>query len=738
MYKSYFAAIPFLAIVTLLLASITPVQASQSLQQDDATFSFAAVREKDIRMFGPFAAQSVFFGLPSNWQIQEGANLTLDMRVSIRSLTSEAAVDAPTAFIGSLEINLNGDTIAVLPLASDDLVTEIVPIPLDALAPSRLDGRMELSFLLSSGETCVLDQQLELVILSSSRFFIPHTIVPPDTSWLSFPRPIYQDSIFSDSARIVVSDKPSAAELQSALTVAAGLQARTGSGMQLDMVTSRELTEDKLADNHLIFVGKPSSIPLMSQLILPMGVKNGAFDESGEAGVLEMVASPWSPDRVVVVVSGNSDDAIIKAAQSLSTGAIRPNRVPNLALVDQVQGLANRTNIPVSQSFSDLGYGDVVFEGRGETAEAFQFYIPVGLTVTTEAFLDLSLNYTTLLNFNQSGLYVLLNDQPIGSVRLTEATANQPNNHVRVAIPPSAVKSGLNNLEVVGILQPIDECGDPNQDSLFLTIWADESSLFLPLIPIPANINYLPDLAAYPSPFIQSASLDTTAFVLDQDNPDTWRHALAIAEDLGAIADGVIMKPSVFFADSIPADAKTKYHMLIIGAPSKLPVITELNDRLPAPFAEGSDMATEKDMQITYRITPDTPVGYLELLESPWNKNNVVLAVLGNLPLGIDWSARALTTDDIKERLAGNFVVINDTQTFSVDTRLSDILEFTPVLTATPSVNLGGTSVPVNVSTAKPGWILIALGVIGVSIVIVVVVALITSWRRNRQVRGKS
>jgi hypothetical protein len=723
-----------------LAVSFIPVhawQVDQTLQLEGDSFSFAQIQEGEIRMFGPFASETILFGLPANWQLLDGAQLTLDMRIAIRSLNAQANAVASSNYIGNLSVILNGQTISIIPLADDDFTSEVIAIPLAALNSTRADGRMELVFLLSSGETCLLDQQLDIVIQSSSSFTFPHQVVEPNTSFLNFPRPLFQDSIFLDSVRIVVPDQPSAAELQSAMTIAAGLQARTGNLMLLDLVAAREITPDKLSDSHIILVGRPDSLPLFSQLTtLPLAPVAGQFPESAESGVLEMVASPWSPERVVLVVSGNTDAAVIKASQALSTGVIRPNRVANLALIDQVQDVPNRSTVPVDQTLADLGYDDVVFEGRGESIELFQFYVPIGLTVTTEAFVELSLNHTTLMNYDQSGIFVFLNDQPIGSIRLSDTTANQANNRVRVGIPPSAVKPGINNLEVMALLYPVDDCGDPNQDGLFVTLWADETRLFLPLLPISANLNYLPDLSTYPSPFTQSASLSTTAFVVQNENPDAWRLALKLAANLGAITDGAIMNPVLFYADNIPAEERSKYHFLVVGAPSKLPLITELNDQLPAGFAEGSDMATEQDLQVIYKITQDTPVGYLELLESPWNKNNVIVAVLGNLPQGVTWAANSLIEDDTRERLTGNFVVVNNTQTLSADTRLSNALEFAPVPTPIASVDSPASGNNINAS-ARPGWVFVAMIVTGVLIVLVLIVAVYLSWARSRKMEPK-
>lgn len=736
MYKRLLSMFPYWLSLILLVVSVIPVQA-ENLQspafQEDGVFSFAEIREPEIRMFGPFSSRDVLFGLPATWELLEGAQMNIDMRVAVRSLSAQAGTAGLLA-VGTLTVSMNGQTIAILPLGlDDDVVSQTIPIPSSALIPTRSDGRMQLNFQLSSGETCLLDQQMELVILSSTSFVFPHQIVEPDTSFLNFPRPIFQDSILQDAAMIVVPDQPTAAELQGALTVAAGLQARTGDGVMLDLARSSELTQDDLGSNHLILVGKASAQSLLSQLNLPLGVTGGKFSEGDEVGVLEMVPSPWNSERVVLIVSGNTDEAVVKASQALSTGVIRPAEVPNLALIDRVQAISTTPVVSVDQTLEDLGYDNVIFEGRGETSEPIQFFIPIGLTVTSEAFIELSLNHTSLVDYNRSGLFIFLNDQPIGSVRFSDATANQTSNLVRISIPPSAVKSGSNTLDLVSLLNPIDECSDPDQGGLFVTVWSDETRLFLPLAPVSVEMARVRDLSAYPFPFNQSVSLDTMAFVLQNDNPDSWRFAVNIASRLGAIVDGGIMLPRAFYADNVPFEERSNYNFLVIGAPSKMPFIREINDQLPAPFPEDGDMAIESDLQVIFKVSPQTPVGYIELLESPWNSNNVIFAILGNLPDGIAWAADALIVEDIRERLSGDFALISGRQVLSTDTRLSSSFEYIPPTPAAPVDETASPS-PV-VQTAKPSWLPTALFVTGGMILVVVLAVLLSGIMRKRKDR---
>jgi hypothetical protein len=302
-------------------------------------------------------------------------------------------------------------------------------------------------------------------------------------------------------------------------------------------------------------VGNASSLPTLYQLVLPLSITDGVFNGAGDAGVLQMIVSPWSAERVVLVVSGNNDQATIKAAQALSTGVIRSHNQPNLALIDSVNEKTYVKESAVDQTLADLGYETVIFEGRGESTETFQLYIPTGQTVTAEAYFEISLSHSELLNYARSGVFISINDQPIGSIRLSDDTSNTANQRVRIPIPPSSIRSGLNYLDVTAILEPLDECADPGQGGLFVSLWSD-SRLYMPLAPEPVSMVEVPDLTVYPLPFVRVPELSQTAFVLERGNFESWRAAIRLAADLGSTSNGVIFTPAVFYADDVPESAR--------------------------------------------------------------------------------------------------------------------------------------------------------------------------------------
>jgi hypothetical protein len=428
------------------------------------------------------------------------------------------------------------------------------------------------------------------------------------------------------------------------------------------MITVSELTQD-LTQKHLVFIGKAGSLPPLDGLNLPLPKVGGEFDLSGgglDDGLIEMINSPWSSSHVVLVVSANTDAGVVKAAQALSSGTIRPNRFENLAIVEQVSPQVISSSQAVDQTLSDLGYEFQSFQQRGEDDQGYIFHVPAGMEVSNEAYFDIVYGHSSLIDYNVSQIVILLNERPIGSIRLSDATAVVPTNHAKITIPPSVILPGVNRLNVIVNLEPINDCTPPNSQGLWLNVWP-QSLIHLPLIATYSGPIIPQNLAAYPAPFIFSSTLGNTAFVLERNNLETWKNAMQIASFLGDQANGSLTQLSVFYGDAMSEADRSKYHLLVIGRPSQMPIVGEINNDLPAPFLNGSDVVSENgNFSVTYRIPRDSPMGYIETMLSPWNSENIVLALLGNTTQGVDWAATALTDPTLRWQLGGNFAVVNN------------------------------------------------------------------------------
>lgn len=121
--------------------------------------------------------------------------------------------------------------------------------------------------------------------------------------------------------------------------------------------------------------------------------------------------------------------------------------------------------------------------------------------------------------------------------------------------------------------------------------------------------------------------------------------------------------------NNVPKDLRDSRNLLVVGQPTKLPLVTELNAQLPAPFNAGSDEALNRTTKVIYR--PGEKAGYLQLLASPWNDRRVVLAVLGNTNDGLCWASTALLAPTMLQSLSGHFAIVIADQVLLGGTRLS-------------------------------------------------------------------
>jgi hypothetical protein len=716
-----------LAFVLCFLLAGGLAQPAGAQEAGTDTITFFQLGESEIELNGPYDSQNIFFGLPAEWKPTGGGELNLLMSVSFNA--NAAGADAAQNYGGSLTVTLNNYTLAILPVNQTGEISQTVQIPAYALISKRTDGRNELILALDSGIDCNVNQNLLVIVHSSSQFTLPHVLVPPDTSLVNFPRPIYQDTLYQDSALIIIPDKPTASEMQGALTVSAGLSNLTGSKLLMDLTTLGQLTAEQKAAGNLILVGKAASLPLIAQLPMPITVTGGQFKlEAGgeDDGVVAMVNSPWNISRVVLVVSGNTDAGVIKAAQAVSTGLLRPNTSPNLSVVKEVDVIPNPPTIPTDQTLADLGYNRDILERLGVSTVSYTFYLPPGQVITTEAFFELVMGHSALLDYARSGLVISLNGQPIGSVRFTDVTASKSNNIVQIPIPPAATLTGNNRLDVTAALYPLYNCSTPNFQDLYVVIWP-ESRLHLPLRPAQMESSTATALDFYPAPFSYDPTLGNLAFILPENDLVAWRSAFNIAGFIGDRAGGSPLTPKAFFATAVTDEELASSNLLLVGLPSQLPVVGQMNDVLPVPFAEGSDVAQERNMQVIFRIPPDASVGYVELLPSPWNADNTVLAALGSTSQGVIWSGAALVDPTLRSQLSGNFAAITDQQVVTADTRLSTIPQDSGIAPIVPF------PVEPSAPVEQPSWILPAAGIAGGLAVLILLIVLIRSWALNRK-----
>jgi hypothetical protein len=715
---------------------------AQTLDGNEAVIRFDMLGESDALLRGPYGTQTIRFGLPANWAFEDGAALQLIMTANL--ITDASQTVAEGQFIGAtLTVSFDKEAVATVPILAGSNVAYDIPIPATVLDSPFSDGRHELELFLDAGNDCNdTTRQTSVVISSSSHFTIPFAEQEPVIDLTSLPRPIFQrDSIFPVDVALVVPDSPTAGELQAAMTVASSFGRMSGGEMSVELFPMGAVTPELRTNSQLIFVGKSSTLSLLQGASLPSPLQGNTFAAPGmqeEDGILQMAISPWNTGRAVLVVGGNTDAGVIKAAQALSNENIQTVGDRSLALVANVApptlgGQPNATIPQEMRTFSDLGTGILTMNGVGRSESIVRFNMPPGFVATGDAYLDLMFNHSGLLDFNRSGLTVFLNGNLIGSVLLSQQTASTTTQ--RIKIPVSSLETNMNELRFEVDLAPLSQCSFLDTSNLWLSI-LPESILNLPLSPATADAVSLGDLGSYPFPFTSEPTLSNLAFVLPKNDPASWNAAAQVALQLGRQAAGALFSPGVAFDGEIPDEIRTSRNLIVVGLPSEMQIFQELNDSLPAPFEEGSNVAVLQGQQVAYRFPAESDLGFLELLASPWNSEHVILAIVGTTPEGVRQASAALTNPLLRSRLKGNFVLVNDQSLSVADTRTGLGLASVsaqgnasaqiPTTSEETAVEPEPTTV---FSTSSVSWIPMVVGGLLVAILVVIIIAALTRRR---------
>lgn len=660
-----------LLLFSVLAMNIQPAQA----QSDEDNVTFALMGEDEISLQGPSDIKSFTYNLPATWEIKDGARLYLKFNTTFNISSSSLVGANNNSVAGYLQVTLNETSLGTILLDQQGETTVELPLYLSAWNDFDPTHPHRLEFTLRTPGPCndsyaeyasSFNGGLGLLIHPTSYLYLPHHIKPMVTDLRRLPYPLYQDSFLPDSAILVMPDTPSEKELAAVLTTSAVFGRLTEGSLALETITESELSSTHLENSHIIFVGKPSPQSSLDLADWPSPLVDQIFDTSAISqndGVIQAAVSPLNSNKLWLMVSGMSDEAVLKASQALGgEEEIRVTENVGLSIVSDVQSLQQQSLYSENMTFKDLGYEARDRWGPGIRYIDYAFEVPAGQAVRQGAFLDLVLAHSAMLDMDGSGITVSLNGDYVGSYRFSNASAKVTSWHLE--LPSSSFRQGENILLFMLNLEATSSCLSYSQ------LWfaaRSESVLHMELIEAPYE-EARPRLNKYPSPFVPN--LVNTAFIVPKDNSVSWDIASQVAYDLGSETGGVYIDLAVAFADSVPDEIRNERDILLIGQPNEMPFMSELSGNMPAPFDVGSDIATETISGFTFDVSPDIPVGYLEVFLSPWNAQNTVMVISGNSTDGLVWAADSLLDSEKFAELRGNLAVLYDDQIipYAVDT----------------------------------------------------------------------
>ena len=638
---------------------------------------------------------------------------------------------------GSLLVTFNDQLIGTISLKKLGSQTVQLQLPPNALTAVRQDGRHQLTISLDAQFSCLYNVRAIVTIKPTSTFTLPFEVSSPELNLSRLPAPFHlRNALLPDRTLVVVPNDPDVKELTAALNLMSGFGSIVGETFDFGLITPTELTKDDLANSNLIFVGRPDQFDLLDNIKFPVAVQNKQFmslpPESASDGVVEMALSPWNESKVVLLAGGNSVDAVVKAAQAVSSGKILIYQNPALAYVADVQPLSDA--IPVVEDFTlqNLGYQTQTLSGIGLSSVQYSFNASKEQLNAKNATIDLVYYHSGLLDYGFSSFTVELNNQVISSTAFSKETEQLTT--LQLKIPPGVLRFGENRLNISARMLTTTSCDATGFSNPWLTI-SDQTRFNLPasLGASSDSPSSLLDLKSYPDLFTTHSDLGDVAFVLPKDNTSAWKIAGQMAYNLGRTANPLISNLQAVYAENVPQQVLNESSLILIGKPSNMPLLLLFNEQLPAPFDFANNTASESNMQVVYRIPSGMSVGYLQLLSSPYNAEKPILVLAGNSDDGVALAGNALLQNDLSSQLRGVFAVTNGTQiaTGSASSPFSAVGTLVPADAAIVTTPVpASSSAPVTLQ--RPGWLLPLLIVSGIAILLIIALVLVGALSKRR------
>jgi hypothetical protein len=555
--------------------------------------------------------------------------------------------------LSTLSVDLNGIGLAVIPLTAEN--AELTPIRFDLAGAFFEVGRNRLEVTLDTGERCgIAGARADVAIWATSFFHLEYELEPYPSDLALYPLPFYEASFDPQMVYFVLPDKPSANDLSAMATISAGLGNLSEGEVLLRAVCVGQLTPEIQDQHHLIVVVKKGSNDLLDQLSLPLRLNEDSVSET--QGVIEELASPWNPLRMILVVSGLSDEGVAKASAALNRENHFLGMRGPVSVVEAVEAppAPEDRGREVDLTLASLGYEEEVFCGTMPNAVEFRFYMPLGWVMMEEPRLVLSFAHSQVIDPSTSSLDVQLNGVPVGSVLLDDSNATD--GLLEVELPAWQIEPGRNRIRVSVEMNLAreDKCLFMENCHLW-TVVHSNSYIHLPY----TSEEVRPSLDMFPYPFTDIPDLDGMLLVLPDDPPTRDVDGmLRVAAMLGAAARGEYLAVDAVTASEVTEAMRQERHLIVLGRPTANSLIQELNEALPQPFEDGTDLLRPRLDSVVFAPDAKRQAGLVQELASPWNAQKTVLVLTGTGDEGVSLAYETLLTRS--QELAGSVAVTEE------------------------------------------------------------------------------
>lgn len=474
---------------------------------------------------------------------------------------------------------------------------------------------------------------------------------------LTHPRP--------SSVSFVVPAEGGAADLTAAARLAAQFgQLAGGKPFFTSLERDGQVAPEILNDQDMVLIGKASDHRMIQQLgsRLPLPLSGSQFTGPdgrlvpADHGVIQALVSPWNPGRMILVVSGASQEALDRATGVLTSRTFNKSLSGAYTIVSEavaktakLPGIEDRAQGIYLLSFEDLGRKEPdVVSGAGGHRVVIPFESsPPGRRASYA--LTLVLSHSPILDINRSNVRVVVNGIPVSSVNLDRTNIDRT--AVRVDIPAVVLRPGPNTLELVFTLRV------ENYENWCPAVAAEKawaavdptSQIQLP----PDQPNTRFHLGQFPYPFVRSGDA-TNTLILVSPRPEERRGSLDLAVILGRAmrSDPTMMRMAQ--AGQASREELSTSDVIVHGMPTSALQFGDIAKDLPIRLLDQGGRTIIADVG-TLAVRDDARLGIIQIRQSPYSPERGLLMISGTDRDGMGWATEAMGTVG----LAGNVVTVS-------------------------------------------------------------------------------
>jgi hypothetical protein len=605
----------------------------------EAVFEDDLYIEDDLTLHGLMGYGHVDFSLPQSWEVAGDVELIAQFHHSGELLPDQS----------NLTVLVNNVPVGTVALDA----TNASGGELKAMIPaSALQDFNSVTFAgthkRSEGCQDPYDMSLWTRVSKRSMLRVPVRRRPVEGELLEYPFPLFDDVGFGPAEVTWVADQPLGDEsLQALGELALGLgRVADYRGVEiLEPVYSVEA-----AKTHALLLGQVSENARISELVDTSQI-------SGDQGLVAIVPNPADPALAVLVVTGHTGKAVLKAARGLNANPRFQTLMGDQAIVSTLLDTrppeSRQEPLPLTErsaTFAELGLKDQTARGY----YAPQFRVPIVLEGDAQARpeggrAEINYAYSPGLDTRLSTIEVRLNGVTLRSMPLDDAGGDDDAS-LDVRLPPEVVEP-RSYLDVVFHLFPedYDACAWRPDETHWATLYASSE------VSIPRdNYAMLPDLGrlrfrGWP---LDMEHRSVAVVVADDAPPADLAAAAQFIAQLGAWSSADDPQLEVLTASEAANKPAAEHRVLLVGEGGHGYFNGLVNQKV---FTAPGDVRGQVS-----GLKRKAGYSYIEAVQSPRDPALSLVALRGGGEGGLAGLVAAVSDSRVLARLDRNLAVITD------------------------------------------------------------------------------